>query len=292
MGELQDRMVRDMMVRNLTPNTIEAYVHHVRELAKHYMRAPDVLLDEEIRAYQYHLLHERRAATSTCSQARCALIFFYRYTAPRPNIEAILPAFRVSNRLPELLGRGEVERILEAAGNPRNRLILMFAYGSGVRLSEIVHVRLSDLDLERRMIRVEQGKGRKDRYTVLPCRIADALDQYVARYAVGDSPWLFPARRDRSRPMDKSMVQKAYNKARQGAGVSKRGGIHLLRHAFATHALEDGMDLPTLSRMLGHRHVTTTMRYLHLTEKRIGSRVSPLDRLTLDCAPPSDRSPE
>ena len=217
-----------------------------------YDKRPDLLSDEEIGAYQRYLLHERKVATSTCQQARCALKFFYTVTAPRAEVGRLLPWIRVASKLPEILSREEVQRIIDATDNDRQRLMLMVAYGSGLRLSELVGLRVSDIDLERRMIRVVQGKGRKDRYTVLAWRLADELQRYYGAHGRPEY-WLFPATRNPSRPTDDSIPQKAYYGAKRRAWVDKRGRIRALRHAFATHALEDGRDLPTLARMLGHK---------------------------------------
>jgi integrase len=154
----------------------------------------------------------------------------------------------------------------------------MAAYGSGLRVSEVVALRPADLDVERGVIRVEQGKGKKDRYTVLAERLVREVSQYYTVYG-RPQHWVFPQRHDAARHMDTSSAQKIYYTAKRRAGVTKTGGIHALRHGFATHSLEAGLDLPTLGRMLGHTSVTTTMRYLHTTTKRVSAQVSPLDRL-------------
>ena len=171
-----------------------------------------------------------------------------------------------------------MSRIIEATRTLRERLMLMLAYGGGLRVSEVGHLRWSDLDRDRGLIRVEHGKGAKDRYTVLPRSVGATLDRYRTVYPpTGER--VFPGRRAPHRDLDVSVVQKTYGGAKRAAGVTKHGGIHALRHAFATHTLELGCDLPTLQRMLGHGDITTTMRYLHVSTGTIAQRVSPLDQL-------------
>jgi len=278
MGELRDRMVRDMDVRRFSQRTIESYVAGVRGLAKYYHRPPDQLSNDEVQRYLLYVREQRKLSASTCNQIRCALKFFYEVTAHRPQASLAVPPMRREQKLPEILSREEVERILAAARTLRERLLLMAAYGSGLRVSEVVALRPADLDVERGVIRVEQGKGKKDRYTVLAERLVREVGQYYAVYGRPEH-WVFPQRHDASRHMDTSSAQKIYYTAKRRAGVTKTGGIHALRHGFATHSLEAGLDLPTLGRMLGHTSVTTTMRYLHTTTKRVSAQISPLDRL-------------
>jgi integrase/recombinase XerD len=284
MGELRDRMVRDMDVRRFSPRTIESYVAGVRGLAKHYHRAPDQLSNDEVQRYLLYIREQRHLSASTCNQVRCALKFFYEVTLQRPRAALTVPPVRREQKLPEILSREEVERLLAAAGTLRERVLLMAAYGSGLRVSEVVALRPTDLDVERGVIRVEQGKGKKDRYTALAERLVREVSQYYAVYGRPEH-WVFPQRHDPTRHMDTSSAQKIYYAAKRRAGITKVGGIHALRHGFATHSLEAGLDLPTLGRMLGHTSVTTTMRYLHTTTKRVSAQISPLDRLLLGTVP-------
>lgn len=286
MGELRDRMVRDMDVRRFSQRTIESYVAGVRGLAKYYRRPPDQLRNDEVQGYLLYVRDERHLSASTCNQIRCALKFFYEVTLRRPQASLAVPPMRREQKLPQILSREEVERIVAATRTLRERLLLMAAYGSGLRVSEVVALRPADLDVERGVIRVEQGKGKKDRYTVLAERLVREVSQYYAVYGRPEH-WVFPQRHDAACHMDPSSAQKIYYTAKRRAGVTKTGGIHALRHGFATHSLEAGLDLPTLGRMLGHTSVTTTMRYLHTTTKRVSAQISPLDRLLLGW-PPED----
>jgi len=280
MGELRERMEREMRVRNFSPHTVEAYVAAVRGLAKHYRRAPDRLSDEEIHRYLIYVREERQLSGSTCHQIRCGLKFFYEVTVRRRQAALTVPGARPVQKLPEILSREEVARIIVATGTLRQRLLLMLTYGGGLRVSEVLALRPDDLDAERHLIHVRQAKGQKDRYTLLPQRVVAELERYRCVYPQ-PSPWLFPQRGNRERPMDVSSLQKIYGAAKTVAAVQKRGGIHALRHAFATHLLEAGCDLPTLQRLLGHTAVQTTMRYLHVSSRSLAARVSPLDQLVL-----------
>ena len=284
MGELRDRMVRDMDVRNFSGRTVEAYVAGVTGLAKYYRRPPDQLSDEEVQRYLLHLRDERQLSSSTCNQIRCALKFFYEVTVRRPQASLTVPPMRQAQKLPQILSRTEVERIVAATRTLRERVLLMATYGGGLRVSEAVALRPGDLDVERAVIRVEQGKGKKDRYTVLAERLVREVGQYYTVYGRPEH-WVFPQRSDATRHMDVASAQKIYTTAKRRAGIEKVGGIHALRHAFATHSLEAGLDLPTLGRMLGHTSVTTTMRYLHTTSRRVAAQTSPLDRLLVSAEP-------
>jgi integrase/recombinase XerD len=278
MGELRDRMVRDMDVRQFSGRTVEAYLAGVKGLAKYYRRPPDQLSDDEVQRYLLSLQEERHLSNSSCNQIRCALKFFYEVTVRRPQPSLTVPPLRQAQKLPEILSREEVERIVAATRTLRERVLLMATYGGGLRVSEVVALRPSDLDAERGVIRVEQGKGKKDRYTVLAERLLREVGQYYSVYGQPEH-WVFPQRADATRHMDAASAQKIYTTAKRRAGIEKVGGIHSLRHAFATHSLEAGVDLPTLGRMLGHTCVSTTMRYLHTTTKRVSAQISPLDRL-------------
>ena len=280
MGKLRDQMVHDMDVRNFAPRTIESYVEGVRRLAKHYMKSPEELSDEEVQRFLLYIREERKLSASTCNQIRCALKFLYEVTLRRPCAALTVPPMRMAQKLPEILSRQEVERIIDASATLRDRVLLMATYGGGLRVSEVVALRPGDIDQERGVIRVEQGKGRKDRYTPLAERLVSEIERYYRVYG-RPQHWVFPQRSDASKHLDVSLAQKLFTTAKRRAGVTKAGGIHSLRHGFATHALEAGVDLPTLGRMLGHTSVNTTMRYLHTTTKRVSAQVSPLDRLVL-----------
>jgi integrase/recombinase XerD len=277
-----------MELRNYALRTVEAYVYHVKGLAQYYKQRPDRLTNEEVQDYLLHLREERKLSASTCGQAHYALRFFYETTLGRPQASVTVPRMRREQKLPEILSQVEVAAIIAAAGRQRDQLLLMLAYGGGLRVSEISTLRHGDLDRDRLLIRVEQGKGKKDRYTLLPESALGELDRYYAEYGK-PGPWVFFRRNDPQKPIHTSIVQRAYCAAKYEAGIHKRGGIHALRHAFATHMVESGCDLPTLQRMLGHSNVNTTMRYLHVTATRIATHRSPLDRLEVHQSKPKSK---
>ena len=276
MGELRDRMHHDMVVRGLAESTRESYLAAVAGLAKFYHRSPDRLAQREVEVYLVHLAEERKLAWNTRSLITNGLRFFYHTTLGRPRMDFAIPRPKAPAKLPEILSREEVARILSRPANRKHRVLLMTGYATGLRVSELVRLRVSDLDSDRMTIRVEQGKGGQDRYTLLSPRLLEELRAYWR--GARPQPWLFPSQRG-SRPVSISCAQRVYERAKREAGVRKRGGIHALRHAFATHLLEAGTDLHTIQRLLGHRHLGTTMRYFHLAQKTLAERPSPLDLL-------------
>jgi len=277
-------MEQDLVVRGRAARTREAYLHAVAELARYYRRPPDQLTDREVQQYLLYLIQERKLAWSSCRQAVCALRFFYEITLGRPRATFRVPLPKGAQKLPDILSREEVARLLAATTTLKHRVLLMTTYAGGLRVSEVVRLRVSDIDAPRMVIRVEQGKGRKDRYTLLSSRLLDALRQYVRVYR--PTPWLFPQRRA-AVPMDAASALRIYHLAKARAGIRKVGGIHALRHAFATHLVESGTDLATLQTLLGHSCIKTTMRYVQLSRGPVTARVSPLDQLPLDALAPA-----
>lgn len=285
MTALRRRMEDDMLARGLADRTRESYLWAVTGLARFYRRSPDQITDEEIQAYVVHLLRDRRLSWSTCNIVVSGLRFFYHITLKRDRTTFSIPSPRQSGKLPIVLSREEVQRLLAHAANPKHRTMLMTAYAAGLRLSEVLHLHVQDIDSARMTIRVVQGKGGKDRYTVLSARLLEALRAYWK--AERPSDWLFPARgKAPARPMDPSSLQKAYLTAKRRAGLTKPGGVHTLRHCFATHLLERGVDLHTIQRLLGHGHLSTTTRYFQLTRHTQTGPGSPLDLLDRLDAPP------
>ena len=276
MTALRMRMDNDMLVRGMAERTREAYLAAVARLARHYRRAPDQLSPAEVQAYLVHMLREEHLAWSTCNIAVHAFRFLYHTTLGRPAPAFTIPAAKQPQTLPEILSPAEVRRLLESAGTRKQRALLATTYAAGLRVSEVVRLQLQDIDGERMSLRVEQGKGGKDRDTLLSVRLLAERRAYWRQYR--PALWLFPARGGKQ-PMDISTAQKLYYAAKQRAGVTKRGGIHALRHAFATHLLEAGTDLHTIQRLLGHGHLGTTMRYFHLARRTVLATPSPLEWL-------------
>jgi len=270
-------MIRELEVHRKSPKTIEAYVSAVAQLAQHFRRSPEQITVEEIRDFLHYLITERKQAFSSCNQKLAGIRFFYKHVLGRGDFELRVPAKR-SGRLPEPLSRGEIARLIEATTHPKHRVLLMTAYAAGLRVSELVHLRPQHIHSERMLIRVDQGKGRKDRYTLLSPRLLQELRGYWRLYR--PVTWLFPTR-DGSRPMDATSVQKLYYAAKERAGITRGHGIHCLRHSCATHLLEAGVNLPTIQRLMGHTSLATTARYLHVTSQHLARVASPLDLLRL-----------
>ena len=277
MGALRTKMIEEMKLRNFAPRTQKSYLAVMVGLAKHYRQFPDQLTQEQIRTYLLHL-QERGLSSSSQNVAISGLRFFYQQVLGWNEEQLFLPPRKRSWRLPEVLSQKEVEHLLLAAVKLRDRCLLMTAYGTGLRVGELVSLKLSDLDPQRMMIRVEQGKGRKDRYTILSERLLCLLQRY--RRAYQPAHWIFFGK-DRTRPLDISAAQKVYNLAKLKAGIHKGKGIHTLRHCFATHLLEAGVDLVTIQTLLGHHTIQSTQRYLQIRQQKLDSTVSPLDLLRL-----------
>lgn len=276
MTELRRRMDEDMLVRGMADRTRESYLWAVTGLATFYHRSPDQVSDGEVQAYLLHLIRDRKRAWNTCHIVVHGLRFFYHTTLKRDRTTFSIPTPRQAGRLPAILSRDEVQRLIAHATKPKQRTMLMTTYAAGLRLSEVLHLQIRHIDSARMAIRVEQGKGGKDRDTLLPPRLLEALRAYWTVHR--PTGWLFPGK-DPSRPMDPSSLQKAYHTAKRRAGIRKAGGIHALRHAFATHLLEAGVDIHTIQRLMGHRSITTTMRYWHLTHASLTAQAARLDLL-------------
>jgi site-specific recombinase XerD len=276
MTELRRRMIQAMTARGFSPRTHESYIAAVRGLAKHYHRSPDQITAEEVEAYLAHLVTTRSLSWSTCNVAASAFRFLYHVTLGRDAVAFDVPAPRQPQRLPEILSREEVARLIEAPPNPKHRLLLATIYAAGLRVSEAVRLKVGDLDRGRMTLRIEQGKGRKDRVLPLSRKL---LDQFEAYWKTQPPRlWLFPARHS-TRPVDITVAQKVFMMAKLRTRITKRCGIHGLRHAFATHLIESGADVPTVQHLLGHRSVSTTMRYFHLSQARLATLRSPFDSL-------------
>ena len=281
MGELRERMQHELVVRGMSPRTQQSYLAAVQGLTKYYHQRPDTISEEQVQAYVRHLIEQRHLAPSSVRVAVMGLRFFYTQTLQRPFSRLPLP--KRAKTLPAVLSREEVTRLLANTTTLRERALLMTTYGGGLRVSEVVRLRVTDIDAERGMLGVEQGKGRKDRYTLLGPRLLTELRHYWQVYRPAP-PWVFP-QRHKAVPMDASTAQRIYYAVKQRAGITKAGGIHALRHAFATHLLEAGTDLPTLQRLLGHESVTTTMHYVHVARSHAAAQGSPLDSLPVVLPP-------
>jgi integrase/recombinase XerD len=276
MTPLRAKMIRDMQLQRLAPRTQEAYIAAVAGLAKFYCQPPDQLHPDQIRSYLHHLLIERRLAWSSCNQVACGLKFFYVTTLGWDALHLNLPPRTGRLPLPHLMSVEELQRLFTSAPTPRARALLMTTYAAGLRVGEVVRLHLTDLESDRMLIRVNQGKGRKDRYTLLSARLLTELRAYWKLYR--PELWLFPGK-DATQPMPIATAQKLYYHAKRAAGITHGKGIHTLRHCFATPLLEAGVDLRTIQLLLGHRSIDTTTRYLHITRQHLAKVHSPFDLL-------------
>jgi site-specific recombinase XerD len=272
-------MEQDLLIRGLSPLTQDAYIRAVVGLTKYYGRAPDTLSEHEVQAYLAALVKERKLAWSTLNVTVHGLRFFYEVTLGRPRARFSIPTAKIPATQPEILSRQEVARLMQAVANRKHRALLMTTYAAGLRVSEVVKLKVSDLDSERMAIRVAEGKGRKDRYTLLSKRLLEELRSYWRVYR--PPLWLFPGRGGQH-PLGRSTAHHIYQVAKDRAGIRKGGGIHSLRHAFATHLLEAGIDLPTIQSLLGHNSIRTTSRYLHIVHGGGAQRRAALDLLAFD----------
>jgi integrase/recombinase XerD len=268
MTALRQQMTDAMVVRGLSTQTQEAYLRTVTGLATFYGRSPDRISEREIQTYLLHLHREKHFRHSTCNVAVSALRFFYHVTLRRPSMSFVIPAAREPSKLPEILTREELTRLFDRTTRPNHRAILLTTYAAGLRVSEVVALQIRDLDGERGVLRVRQGKGARDRTSLLSPRLLEALRAYWRH----ERPeiWLFPSR-DRRGHLSVGTAKEVYALAKQRAEISKPGGMHTLRHTAATHLLEAGVDLHTLQRLLGHQSLRATQRYLHLAQPAVGA---------------------
>lgn len=279
---LRRQLIEELVLRGMSERTQEAYVHQVYHLAKFYRLSPDQLSEEQVRQYLFHLASERKLAASTVNQAVNAFRFFYSRVLRRELavLRQALPHGRKSTRRPEVFSIGELEKLFTVGSvHPMHRAFLMTVYGAGLRLNEACHLKFEHLDRARMQTRVELGKGRKDRYTLLSPALLAELERYwrVCR----PRHWLFPSSRDPQQPLPDGTGQKIYNAAIQRAGLRRKGGIHALRHSFATHLVEAGVELPVVQRLLGHQSLSTTTVYLHVRRERLAQIQGPLELLDL-----------
>lgn len=276
MSELRSKMIRAMELRDFSPRTHESYLAAVAGLAKFHKKSPDLLTHQEIEDYLLHLKVMGKSS-STRNVVTAGLRFFYEQTLENMTITLKLPQRKKPRLLPEVLSRGEVARILDAPRNLKHRVILMTAYSAGLRVSEIANLKINHIDSEQMVIRVVQGKGQKDRHTLLSKRLIDDLRTYWKIYK--PESWLFYSKKTDC-PMCIASMQRMYTRAKLDAGVTKGQGIHTLRHCFATHLLEAGFDLRKIQLLLGHRSLSTTAVYLHVSRGGLAKVTSPLDFIT------------
>lgn len=272
---LRQRTIDTLKLGHYSERTITSYIDWLIRLGEHYHRSPAELTNEQVQDFLLYLIDERKLAWSTVNQALAAIRFLFEKVLHRPRAQLRVPARRKVTRRACVYSKEQVAALLAAAQNPKHRALLMCIYGAGLRVGEAVVLKPGHIESQRGLIRVEQGKGRKDRYTILPNRLLDELRDYYRYFHPGE--WLFFGR-DRAQPMPIGSAQKIFYLIRNRAGID-HGGIHTLRHCFATHTLEAGADLFELKRMMGHSAIKTTSGYIHISKEHLQSVASPLDTL-------------
>ena len=261
MTVLREKMIEAMRQHGFAERTQGSYLNAVTELARYFRRSPDALRVEDLQRFFDYLVQERGLSAASCRIYLHVIRFLYIKVLHWSSLDVspVLP--KRPQRIPELLSREEVRRILAACSNPKHRMMLELCYGCGLRASEVCRLRIRDIDSERGQLRVAQGKGAKDRIVLLPASLLDRLRDYWRTCRARH--WLFPSTLLPGHPLHITSLQKAYRQAKRQAGVERAGGVHGLRHAYATHVLEQGLPVHQLQRLLGHRSVQSTMRYMH-----------------------------
>lgn len=285
MTPLRQRMIREMQLSQFSQRTMDTYIAAVVGLAEYYGRSPEQLDHEEVRSYLHHLLVERELASGTCACRAAAITFLYRRVLGQTSFRLEFRR-KHSGKLPEVLSRDELVRLFRATRTVYHRAFLMTTYAAGLRLSEGRRLKPIHIHSERMLIRVEQGKGRKDRYTLLSTQLLRELREYWQAYRPKE--WLFPNQKGTG-PLLYGTAQKIFYAAKERAGLKRGRGIHTLRHCFATHLLEAGVDLRTIQLLMGHRSLKTTALYLHVAEKKLEQLHSAFDLLRL---PQADDMPQ
>jgi site-specific recombinase XerD len=276
MGALHDRMKEDLILSGYSSSTTKIYLLYARQFAKHFMRSPSQMGEKEVRTFLLHQLQERGISHSTHRQSRSALQFLYRVTLHRPYEAAHIPAQRTNHPLPVVLSQDEVGLFLQSILSVTCRAVAMTIYASGLRISEACRLQIKDIDSQRMLIHIRNSKGKKDRYTMLSGRLLTFLRTYwkIERPPV----YLFPGKTREGHLLPQT-VRVVFQKARKESGLKKRVTPHILRHCFATHLLESGVDVTVIKALLGHKSIRTTEIYTHVSSDHLAGVKSPLDLL-------------
>ena len=277
MGELYDRMKAECLLRGLSPNTYNAHLCRCRRFAKHFMRSPAQMGEDEVRSFLLHLAAEEKAGPAKQKSYVGALKFLYREILKRPEVVENLKNPKLHSRLPVVLSREEVQAIMEAIRSVKHKAIVATSYGTGLRIAEIAALKKNDIDSQRMRIYVQLGKGKKDRHSILSPLLLELLRDYYKKCRP-QGEWLFPAK-DPRRHISTAAISVAFKKATKKAGIQKKATFHSLRHSFATHLLENGTDIRVVQQLLGHSSIRTTVRYTHVSNAFLQTIDSPWDAL-------------
>jgi len=280
---LRQRMIDDMTLRKLAPKTQAGYLRAVIKFTLFFGRSPDLASSEDLRTFQLQQV-ELGVSSTTINATITGLKFFFDITLERPEALRRMSRVRKPQKLPQVLSVEEVERLLAGSSNPKHRAALAVAYGAGLRASEVVHLKIADIDSERMIVRVVQGKGLRDRYAMLSPSLLEILrDWWRHGHAQGkmlQGGWLFPGINPVN-PLSTRQLNRACHLAAQAGGLEKRVSMHTLRHSFATHLLENKVDIRVIQVLLGHRKLETTARYSHVATRTLSEVISPLEQLAL-----------
>ena len=278
MTTLREKMAAEMQLRRFSENTQESYLRSVTGLASHYGISPDTITGDQLKSYVLFLINKRKLGWSSINVITTGIRFFYTEVLGRKDMSLAIPPRKTPRSLPEIFSRSELIALFGSIVNIKHRTMLMAAYGCGLRVSEVISLKVANIDSSRMMVRICHGKGDKDRYTILSPRLLDELRSYWKAYRPDPKSWLFPNRSTKER-LTRSTPQLVFKEAKKKAGIRKNVTFHSLRHSFSSHLLEAGVDIRTIQILLGHSSITTTARYLHVARKNLGSIKSPLDLL-------------
>ncbi len=279
MSTLREKMKQEMILVGLSDSTQTIYLKAVTKLRDYFNKSPRELTEKEIKSYLLYLKQEKKLSPNTYNTQIYGLRFFYCITLRRPLFRLSLPTTKVTYKLPDILSANEVERIIKATSNLKHRTLLMVIYGAGLRVSEAVNLRLSDIDRDRMTLHIRCAKGGKDRYVILPQTVYLALRDYWR--ACKFKAYTFESSYNSDKPLSTHRALQIFKAAKEKAKITKSGGVHGLRHAFATHLLESGADIFAIKTLLGHASIQSTVRYLDFVPNRHQNLVSPIDQLKL-----------
>lgn len=283
METYREQMQRDMVLRNLSPKTQYLYHNAARALENHFRKPPDQLIEDDVKAFLHSIVADRKLSQSSLKIAYSALRFLYETTLGKGWVVAKIPYPKTTKTIPHVLSKDEITRLLEATVTLKQKAALMVTYSAGLRISETARLKITDIDSSRMLIRVDQGKGKKDRHTLLSQVALQTLREYWKESR--PKVWLFPGDNP-EHYVSVSYIHVGFKRAKAKAGIAKPATCHTLRHSFATHLLEAGVDLHTIQLLLGHSSIRTTTVYLHVSKRSLARIVSPLDQDSPRSNPP------
>ena len=275
METYREQMQQDMALRNLSPKTQKSYHHAARDLENHFKRPPDQLTEEDVKAFLLSLITDRKLSQSTLKIHYSAFRFLFETTLNKSWVIDRIPYPKTTRPLPHVLSKSDIQKLFDAAATLKQKAMLMITYSAGLRAGETARLKITDIDSGRMLIRIDQGKGNKDRHTLLSQTALETLREYWKAYRPKD--WLFPKDTNPAEHVPTATIQTFFSRAKQRANLRMPATCHTLRHSFATHLLEDGVDLHTIQVLLGHSSIRTTTVYLHVSKKNLAKVVSPLD---------------